>query len=142
MTGVVPCDPLSTVIWRRSVLSGVAVAVAVVLIVLLDARRTSTHRGEIDSTSIVMLGDSITEQGDWHSLLPDLEVANQGYSGFTTEQLVPIARSVGEERPRAVLVLTGTNDIRDRRSPEWTASHLGSLVDALARRSPPPSTAG
>jgi lysophospholipase L1-like esterase len=124
------------VIWRRTVLSGVAIAVAVVVIVLLDARRTSTHRGQIDSTSIVMLGDSITEQADWRSLLPDLQAVNQGHSGFTTEQLVPIARSIGAARPRAVLVLTGTNDIRDGRSPEWTASHLDQLLDALEQRSP------
>lgn len=121
---------------RRTVLSGVAVAVAVVVIVLLDPRRTSTHRGQIDSTSIVMLGDSITEQADWNSLLPGLPVVNQGHSGFTTEQLVPIARSVGAARPRAVLVLTGTNDIRDGRAPEWTASHLGRLIDTLEQQSP------
>ena len=123
-------------IWRRTVLSGVAIAVAVVVIVLLDARRTSAPRGQIDSASIVMLGDSITEQADWHSLLPDLQAVNQGHSGFTTEQLVPIARSVGAARPRAVLVLTGTNDIRDGRSPEWTASQLDLLLDALEQGSP------
>lgn len=123
-------------IWRRSVLSGLAIAVAVVVIVLLDARRTGTHRGQIDSASIVMLGDSITEQADWKSFFPDLPVVNRGHSGSTTEQLVPIAHSVGTARPRAVLVLTGTNDIRDGRAPEWTASHLGRLVDTLERRSP------
>ena len=117
-------------------LSGVAIAVAVAVFVLLDARRTSTQRGQIDSASIVMLGDSITEQADWHSLLPDLPIVNQGHSGFTTEQLVPIAHAVGTARPRAVLVLTGTNDIRDGRAPEWTASHLERLLDALERRSP------
>ena len=136
MTTAVPCDPLSGVIWRRSVLSGVAIAVAVVVIVLLDARRTSTHRGQIDSASIVMLGDSITEQADWHSLRPDLPIVNHGHSDFTTEQLAPIAHAVGTARPRAVLVLTGTNDIRDGRAPEWTASHLERLLDALERRSP------
>lgn len=136
MTSSFPCDRLSAVISRRTVLSGVAVAVAVVVIVLLDPRRTSTHRGQIDSTSIVMLGDSITEQADWNSLLPGLPVVNQGHSGFTTEQLVPIARSVGAARPRAVLVLTGTNDIRDGRAPEWTASHLGRLIDTLEQQSP------
>ena len=63
-------------------------------------------------------------------------IVNQGYSGYTTEQLVPVAGFVGDARPRAVLVLTGTNDIRDGRSPEWTAMRLHGLLDELARRSP------
>ena len=33
-------------------------------------------------------------------------------------------------------LLTGTNDIRDGRSPEWTATQLRQLLDALAKRSP------
>jgi lysophospholipase L1-like esterase len=118
------------------VLSCGAIVVAAALISALAARRTGPHRGQIDLESVVMLGDSITEQGDWDSLLPGLGVVNRGHSGYTTEQLIPIAESVGDARPRVVLVLTGTNDIRDGRSPEWTARHLRTLLDALERRSP------
>ena len=124
------------VTWRRSVVSGTAMVVAVVLISVLVPRRTGTQRGQIDSGSVVMLGDSITEQAEWDSLLPDLPIVNHGYSGYTTEQLVPLAESVGDARPHAVLVLTGTNDIRDGRSPEWTAGQLRLLLDAFAKRSP------
>jgi lysophospholipase L1-like esterase len=124
------------VTWRRAVLSGAALVVAVALVLLLVTRRTGTHRGQIDSDSIVMLGDSITEQADWDSLLPDLPIVNRGHSGYTTEQLVPIADSIGEAQPRLVFVLTGTNDIRDGRPPEWTASQLERLLDALDRSSP------
>ena len=122
--------------WRRSVLPAAVIVVTVVLIALLVTRRTGTHRGTIDAESIVMLGDSITEQADWASLLPDLPIVNQGYSGFTTEQLLPIADAVGDAGPRVVFVLTGTNDIRDGRPPEWTAEQLGRMLDALERRSP------
>lgn len=122
--------------WRRTVLSGAAIVAVVVLILLVVARRAGDRRDPIDSGSVVMLGDSITEQADWTSLLPDLPIVNRGYSGFTTEQLVPIAESVGDAGPRAVLVLTGTNDIRDGRPPEWTATHLRRLLDELAQRSP------
>lgn len=124
------------VVWRRTVLSGVAIVVAVALIALIASRRSELHRGQIDQSSVVMLGDSITEQADWDSLLPGNPIVNRGYSGYTTEQLLPIAESVGDARPRAVLVLTGTNDIRDGRSPEWTATHLNRLLDALEQRSP------
>ena len=125
---------------RRRVLSGAAIVVAVVLVALFIERRAGTHRGQIDSGSIVMLGDSITEQADWDELLPDLPIVNRGHSGYTTEQLVPVADAIGDARPRGVFVLTGTNDIRDGRSPDWTAEHLNRLLDSLARRSPGPSS--
>jgi len=83
-----------------------------------------------------MLGDSITEQAEWDSLLPDLPIVNHGYSGHTTEQLVSLAESVGDTCPQAVLVLTGTNDICDGRWPEWTATQLRQLLEAFAKRSP------
>jgi lysophospholipase L1-like esterase len=121
---------------RRRVLSGAAIVVAFVLVALFIERRAGTHRGQIDSGSIVMLGDSITEQAEWDELLPDLPIVNHGHSGYTTEQLVPIADSIGDARPRVVFVLTGTNDIRDGRSPEWTAGHLDRLLDSLESRSP------
>ena len=105
------------------------------MISVLVTRRTGTHRGQIDSDSIVMLGDSITEQADWMSLLPGRPVVNHGHAGFTTEQLVPIADSIGEARPRLVFVLTGTNDIRDGQPPEWTAEQLERVLDALSRGS-------
>lgn len=126
------CDVTS----RRGVLPGAAIVVAIALIVFLAARRLGPQPGQIDAQSIVMLGDSITEQADWDSLLPDLPIVNHGYSGYTTEQLLPIGDSIGEATPRIVFVLTGTNDIRDSRSPEWTATHLRRLLDALQQRSP------
>lgn len=115
---------------------GAAIVVAVVLVALFIERRAGTHRDQVDSGSIVMLGDSITEQAEWDELLPDLPIVNQGHSGFTTEQLVPIADSIGDARPRLAFVLTGTNDIRDGRSPEWTAEQLDKLLDSLEQRSP------
>ena len=95
-----------------------------------------TVRAPIDEDSLVLLGDSITEQGNWSELLPDRPVVNQGHSGFTSEQLVPVAARVGAERPAVVLILAGTNDIRDGHGPEWTIAGLGRIVDALVSASP------
>jgi lysophospholipase L1-like esterase len=98
--------------------------------ILLKQRGASvTERGSIDRSSVVMLGDSITEQGRWLDLLPEFSIANRGYSGFTTEELVDIADDVAPQCPRMVFVLAGTNDIRDGRSPEWTRRHLAEILD-------------
>lgn len=113
-----------------------AAAIGVAVIALLLFRLNLGDRNQITSESIVMLGDSITEEGRWSDLFPDTNIVNEGHSGFTTAQLVPIARQVAEGRPQLVLILTGTNDIRDDHPPSWTIGHLNELLDIFATESP------
>lgn len=122
---------------------GLLQAVGSILVVLAGAvavfrweRSTGPTRGAITPTTVVMLGDSITEEGDWGALLPDHEVANRGYSGFTTAELVAVAEAVAEARPAAVFVLTGTNDIRDARPPAWMADQLTEILDRFDQLAP------
>jgi lysophospholipase L1-like esterase len=98
--------------------------------------RHDVERGDMRAESVVMLGDSITFGGDWPELLPGVPTVNQGHPGFTTEQLLPVAEEVAAARPRAVLIMAGTNDVRDAHPPEWTVDRLGRILDVLAARSP------
>ena len=127
------------VVIRRLPLLGLAVVgliVAVGAALWWQRNQGGTHRATIDEDSVVLLGDSITEEGDWERLLPGRPVVNQGHSAFTSEQLIPVAAEVVRGRPRMVVVLAGTNDIRDGHGPEWTVVHLGGLLDELAAGSP------
>lgn len=114
----------------------VAVIVAAGLAAWWQRGQGGTNRAPIGSETIVLLGDSLTEFGDWEELLADRPVANRGFSGFTSEELVPVAAEVAEQRPRLVLVLAGTNDIRDDRPTDWTEGHLRALLDRLDRAGP------
>ncbi len=99
-------------------------------------QRNETHRAPIGSSTIVMLGDSITEAGAWDDLLPAHEISNRGYSGYTTAELQPIAAEVAAAQPRAVFILTGTNDIRDDHPPAWTVAELEQILDSFEQVSP------
>ncbi len=118
---------------KVSVLLAAAAAAAVVAVgVLWASRRSAELRPEmVDATSIVMLGDSITAEGDWADLLSDHRVVNAGRSGFTTAQLVPLAREVSNGQPRLLVLLTGTNDIRDGQGPLWTRRYVDELVGVV-----------
>lgn len=67
--------------------------------------------------TLLMLGDSIVEWGDWESLLPEFQVINRGIAGEHTEELS--ARLVGEidtvidgdREPGYILLMTGTNNL-------------------------------
>ena len=67
--------------------------------------------------TLLMLGDSLIEWGDWESLLPDLQVINCGIAGEHTEELS--ARLASETdavlaqgaEPEYILIMTGTNNL-------------------------------
>jgi lysophospholipase L1-like esterase len=124
---------------RRRVLAGVgaaAFAVGVVLVTARAQREGRTSRDSIGADTIVLLGDSLTEEGDWAALLPTWPIANRGHSGYTTAQLLDDSQEIASHRPRSVFILTGTNDIRDGHPPSWTVDRLGELVDGLQRGAP------
>jgi lysophospholipase L1-like esterase len=114
------------------VLGVVAVGVVGAAIWFDRRDRGEAGRAAVAVDSIVLLGDSITEQGEWHELLPDRPVVNAGHSGFTTAQLVDVAVDVAAAEPEIVYVLAGTNDIRDSLPATTTAEHYRRLLDALA----------
>ncbi len=94
-----------------------------------------TKDDQITEDSIVMLGDSITAEGEWDALLPDQPLVNEGHPGFTTAELIDVAARIGDAEPAAVIALTGTNDIRDGHPATWTEAHLEQLIDRLGQSS-------
>lgn len=63
--------------------------------------------------TLLMLGDSLVEWGDWPTLLPQVAVVNRGLAGEMTGELA--ARLADEiaacPNPDAVLIQSGTNNI-------------------------------
>jgi alpha-glucosidase len=63
--------------------------------------------------SIVMIGDSITHQGNWEQLLGRNDVVNWGIPGYTTGQLAWTFEDVLREHPHVKIVFLqgGINDL-------------------------------
>ncbi len=63
--------------------------------------------------TLLMLGDSLVEWGDWQKHMPSINVINRGMAGEATEGLA--ARLIGElnsvEEPDAILIQSGTNNL-------------------------------
>ena len=124
--------------WRRLllVMAGAAVAGCAIWVLIRRYDNPQTPEESITDATIVMLGDSITAQGRWSELLPDRPIVNSGRDGFTTQQLLPVARAVARRQPQAVIILTGTNDIRDGHEAAWTVEHLAAIVDVFRSFAP------
>lgn len=60
---------------------------------------------------ILFLGNSITERGEWHELLPGRKVANRGIGGDNTFGVLARLDGVIAQRPKKLFLLIGINDI-------------------------------
>ena len=87
---------------------------------------------------VVFLGDSITQRGEWASLFPELDTLNRGIDGDTTEDV--LARlDEAVDRPRAVSLLIGTNDLHTTRrlkDPAGIARRLEQIVQCIRAAAP------
>ncbi len=60
--------------------------------------------------SIIFLGDSITEYGQWEELINHPNVKNRGISGDTTWGLLRRLKGITAAQPKAIFLMIGIND--------------------------------
>lgn len=83
-------------------------------------------------STLLMIGDSLIEWGDWDILLPELEIINRGIAGEHTEELsARLIREIDDIRePDHILLMSGTNNLL-MGSPYFPAI-LASMLPRLA----------
>ena len=88
---------------------------------------------DAEQGAVVFLGDSITQ--GWTTLptdFPKMRVANRGISGDTTRGLrYRLKGDVLDLKPKAVVLLIGTNDLGLGATPELVANNVGELIREL-----------
>ncbi|HMG56575.1 MAG TPA: GDSL-type esterase/lipase family protein [Kofleriaceae bacterium] len=84
---------------------------------------------------VVLLGDSLTERGEWWELL-DRPAANRGIANDTIAGVRARLDDVVALAPRLVFVLIGVNDLMAGATPEAMAADHAALIAELRRRLP------
>lgn len=87
-----------------------------------------THTQEIN---IVMLGDSITAQGDWPSLLKRNDIVNKGVSGDRTADILRRLEEIFNLKPKWCLVMIGINDILSGQPVDRIYENICKIIDDL-----------
>lgn len=85
--------------------------------------------------AMVMLGDSLIQNCEWHELFNDPLVLNRGISGQWSETLRGRLGHVVALQPRAVFLMTGINDLRAQ-GPERIAGTVRGIVRDLREGTP------
>jgi lysophospholipase L1-like esterase len=104
-----------------------------------ERRSAWAQRVQQDQSSVVFLGDSITQ--GWGDTMggsfAGLKVANRGISGDTTRGvLIRLDEDVIALHPKAVVLLIGTNDLEEGADPETIAKNLKLILARLKQFDP------
>lgn len=93
---------------------------------------------DIDSKTIVMLGNSLTENGgDWAKrLATSAKVVNRGIIGDNTIGMVNRLCQITPYHPRAIFLMAGINDMSHGLPPQEVANLVITLIDSIRRQSP------
>lgn len=96
------------------------------------------REGGIDSTCIVMLGNSLTENGkDWAERVGvDLKVVNRGIIGDNTIGMRERLCQITPHRPRAIFLMAGVNDMSGGITAEEVAARVIDLIDTIRAQAP------
>jgi len=76
-----------------------------------QVRREMFHLDRNEAARVLMLGDSLTAQGEWNAMLGEPSVANRGIDGDTSAGLLARVGDDADFRGDAVVIWIGTNDV-------------------------------
>jgi lysophospholipase L1-like esterase len=76
-----------------------------------QVRRGIFHLDRNEAARVLMLGDSLTAQGEWNAMLVEPLVANRGIDGDTSAGLLARVEDDADFRGDAVVIWIGTNDV-------------------------------
>lgn len=94
------------------------------------------RRHNVDSTTIVMLGNSLTEYGgDWGKRL-GADVANYGIIGDHLGGMLRRLHQVTEHHPKAIFFMGGINDVNSKTSASMIFARQKKLIESIQRQSP------
>ncbi len=83
------------------------------------------------SSPIVMVGNSITFQGDWKKVLNRNDVTNWGIPGYTTGQIAWTIKHVIALRPKICFLEGGINDLTLGITPKRIYQNQVGVIDTL-----------
>jgi lysophospholipase L1-like esterase len=86
---------------------------------------------ERDEFDIVMIGDSITNMGNWNEILNNKKIANLGISGDSTDGVLNRLEDIYYLKPKLCFIMIGINDFQGNRSVEYVIKNYREIVKKM-----------
>jgi lysophospholipase L1-like esterase len=100
------------------------------------SRLAQFEREPVVTGRVVLLGNSITQGGDWPRLLADSTVVNRGIGGDVTFGVRARLDDVIRRRPSKLFLLIGINDVSKDVPEPVIAANVRAIVEAVKAGSP------
>lgn len=95
------------------------------------------NRNDIDTNTIVMLGNSLTEFGrDWSAKLGVDNVVNYGIMGDNTRGILHRLCQITPHQPKAIFLMIGINDVTQRETAATIFERCRNVIDSIGVQSP------
>ena len=96
------------------------------------------REGGIDSTTVVMLGNSLTENGkDWQERIGTTrKIVNRGIIGDNTVGMAERLYQITPFKPKAIFLMAGINDMVGNTTAEQVAQHVITLIEHIRSQAP------
>ena len=101
-----------------------------------DQRATLFELLPVDSTTIVFLGNSITNGAEWHELFGMPNVVNRGISGDVIPGLRDRIDPLIAGKPAKIFIMCGVNDISHHLTTDSIAHDMDLLIEKIQTESP------
>ena len=87
-------------------------------------------------TDIVFLGDSLTDYYDLDKYY-DTKIVNSGVEGWTTDDILnSLDEKVFKYYPKKLVLLIGTNDLRDEKDTKYIIENIKKIVEEIKKKRP------
>ena len=63
------------------------------------------------NADVIMLGDSLTDENEWHEFFPDIKILNRGIRGQSSQQVLDRIQPVLRTQAKYTFLMVGVNDI-------------------------------
>lgn len=90
----------------------------------------------IDHSTLLFIGDSLTERGRWDAWFPTATIHNLGVGGNTTDDVLNRLDEAIDVQPHTVVLLIGANDLAKRNTVEHTVRNIETILVRLRQELP------
>lgn len=90
----------------------------------------------IEDIEAAMVGDSITDHGEWNELFPGKTVLNRGVSDDDTKGVLNRLDEIIEKKPSKVFIMIGINDFLHGLSKDETLRNYNEIINTLSEKLP------
>jgi lysophospholipase L1-like esterase len=90
----------------------------------------------LEKNSIIFLGNSLTQGGDWSAWFPAQKPANRGISGDNTEGVLARLDEITEAKPAKLFLMIGINDISQNYKNDYLCKNFEKIIRKVLTESP------